>query len=136
MADVDGWEEQFIRKYASKAKQARYLSMLKGPKHRRKFLECLNHTFEYDPRWAIALPDADQSESGLLQLLRARYVADTCHIMADGNDSDGRSLRLELGIQELHRNWWGTVVICPPVPIAIYKPEVPGQPVLLERRAT
>ena len=134
MADVGYWEEQFIRMYAAKAKQVRYLSLLKGPKHRRKFLECLNHTFDFDSKWAVTLAHDDQSEPGLLRLLRTRHVAETCFVMADGNSSDRCELRLEVGIHELCRNWWGTVIICPPIPIAVYKPEVPGQPVLLERR--
>ena len=136
MAEASYWEQQFVRKYAARAKQARYLSLLKGKTSRRKFLECLNHTFDFDSRWAVELAHAEHFEPGLLRLLRARQVAETCYVMADGRESDGRELPLELGIHELCTNWFGTVLICPPIPIAVYRCEVPGPPVLLERRAT
>jgi hypothetical protein len=65
-------------------------------------------------------------------LLRHRYVNGTCYLIADGNHLDGSELRLEVGVEELIGNHWGAILICPPKPIALYKPEDIGEWLLLE----
>jgi hypothetical protein len=119
-----------------KSKRDRYLQFLKGPKHRSKVLERLNHAFDYDPACATILSTAERSQEGLLGLLRRHYVADTCYLMADGNNHDGHSVRLEVGVEKLVGNHWGAILICPPKPIAVYKAEDVGEWVLLEQKAT
>jgi hypothetical protein len=107
MAEVAFWEQQLVDKFVIKAKRERYLRFLKGPKHRKKILQRLNHAFDYDPKCAIAISSADRNKQGLLMLLRDRYVKDTRYLIADGNHFDGRELRLEVGIDELIGNHWG-----------------------------
>ena len=135
MADVSPWERHLIDRFVLRSKRERYLELLKGPKHRQKILERLNHAFDYDPAYATLLDAACKTEQGLRDLLRRRHVADTCWLMADGNAHDGHELRLEHGITELLRNHWGAVLLCPPKPIAVYKTEDPADVFLLERPA-
>jgi len=133
MAEVAYWERLLVEKFVIKSKRERYLEFLKGPKNRKKILERLNHAFDYDPKCSIAISASDRSKQGLFMLLRGRYVADTCFFIADGNGRDGHELRLEDGIDELTGNHWGAILICPPKPIAVYKPENVGEWHLLEQ---
>jgi hypothetical protein len=132
MAEAALWEQRYIERFVHKSKRERYLHLLKGPKHRKKLLDRLNHAFEYDPRNATSLGGAERTSAGLTALLRRLYVADTCYLVADGNPNDGKELRLEAGVEVLLGNHWGAILICPPKPIGVYKAEDIGELVLLE----
>ncbi len=55
MAEVSLWEQAFVRAYIVAEKRDRYLAFLKGRKHRRKILDRLNHSLDYDERYATPL---------------------------------------------------------------------------------
>lgn len=131
MADVHGFERSFVEIFIRKEKQDRYLSFLKGPKHRQNILERFNHKLDYKPSLAQQLPPAARNKQYLMEYLRSLYVNGTCHFMADGNELDGQNLRLERAVEELLDNCWGALIICPPKPIVIYKEEDPGQLLIL-----
>ena len=124
MADVDFWERRFVEAYVERSTRDRYLGMLKGPKHRRKLLDRLNHNpgFDFSKARDLGSVDAD----GLVALLGRLRVERTGFLMADGSELDGRELRVELAVQELMRTPWGAVLICPPKPVAVYREESPG----------
>jgi hypothetical protein len=136
MAEVAPWEKQFVHEYIVPEKRDRYLTKLKGPKHRQEILNRLNHLLDYRPETATLLSPQQRTTTGVLDLLRQHYVADTCHIMADGNPHDGRELRIELAVEELLGNAFGFIMICPPVPIAVYKQEDIGEMFLLRPTKT
>ncbi|MBI3828808.1 MAG: hypothetical protein HY291_04785 [Planctomycetes bacterium] len=138
MAEVAYWEKLFVEAYIVKSKRERYLAFLKGRKHRKKILERLNHSLDYDESKACLLDAPYRAVDSLISLLRRHYVADTCYLVADGNRFDGRELRLELAVPELLQNSWGALIICPlqgkqllGTPIAVYKEEDPGDVILL-----
>ena len=133
MADVSHWERLFIRAYIVSAKQERYINFLKGPKHRQKILERLNHSLDYDAQHAKTLDAKYNTPIALVEYLLGRGVDHTtCCLMADGNASDGVSMRLDRAVPELLDNHWGALIICPPVPIAVYKAEGIADLVLLD----
>jgi len=136
MADVAHWERQFVEKYIDPSKVDRYLMKLKGRKHRAEITDRLNHALDYRPEFARLIPSSERNQDMLLELLRKKRTADTCYIMADGNENDGRELRLELAIEELLGNAFGMVLICPPIPIALYKEEDIGDMLLLSPKRT
>src|SRR5262245_47354715 len=126
MADVSYWERRFVEEYIASAKQDRYLFFLKGRKHRAKLLERMNHTLDFDRSKAAEIATSDRNRECLLRLLSHNHVHATCYFMADGNESDGRELRIERAVDEMLANHWGAVLICPPKPIALYKEEDVG----------
>ncbi len=132
MADVSHWERAFVNSYVVASKRDRYLSFLNGPKHRQKILDRLNHSLDYVQRFATTLESRFKTADALMQLLAGRGVdPNWCSIMADGNPSDGTSMRLDRAVPELLDNHWGAVIICPPKPIAVYKSEDIGDLILL-----
>lgn len=133
MADVSYWENAFVRSYIVEEKRDRYLAFLKGRKHRRKVLERLNHSLDYDDRLAQSLDNCYSFPDALIEFLLGRGVDHTnCYFMADGNPADGRAMRLDRAVPELLGNHWGGLIICPPKPIAVYKREDIGDLILLE----
>lgn len=135
MADVHPWERSFVERFICNERRDRYLTFLKSRKHRGKLLDRLNHSLDYDPALAKELPSGSRTDAGLTTVLRSLHVADTCHLVADGNEFDGRELRLERGVAELLANFLGAVLICPPKPIAVYKEEDPGRLLLLSEES-
>ena len=125
------WEEKFVRAYVVKSKRERYLSHLKSSKHRPKILNRLNHALDYDSRLATNLAKSHRTDQSLIDLLTVRGVSGNCFLMADDQKLDGAELSLEEGVSELTICYDGAVLICPPKPIALYKPEDIGFLILL-----
>jgi hypothetical protein len=123
VAEASEWEKRFVRRYIHKPRQERYLAFIDDEKRRPKILNRLSHTLDYDDRKATDLDKQQQTSDGLLSLLRAQNVSPTCYFMADSNDLDGSEFDLETGVDELLFSEFGAVLICPPKPIALYKPE-------------
>ncbi|MEO0557333.1 MAG: hypothetical protein AAF170_04025 [Bacteroidota bacterium] len=124
MAEVAPWERRFVELYVDRTAQDRALSLLKGRKHRTKWLNQLNHSPAFNFSKARDLGPTDAQ--GLLSLLASLYVHPTGYLIADASTLDGKELRIELAVEELLRTRWGAVLICPPKPIAIYREESPG----------
>ncbi len=132
MAEVAWWEKRFVDEYILPEKRDRYLIKLKGPKHRAEILDRLNHVLDYRPERATRLSAHQRTRTALLELLCHHRVANTRYVMADASSVDGRELRLELAVDELLGHSWGFMLICPPVPIAVYKQEDIGEMFLLQ----
>jgi hypothetical protein len=47
MADISRWEQQFVSMFVIESKRERYLTKLKGRKHRKQILDLLNHSLDY-----------------------------------------------------------------------------------------
>lgn len=131
MADVAFWERMLVELYIVPASRDRYLSFLKGRKHRKKLLDRLNHNLDIDQAVSVQIPASDRNAAALTDVLRRNHVSSTCFLMADGSAADGRELRVELAIDEFLNNHWGAVLICPPKPIVLYKEKDIGRLYLL-----
>ncbi len=134
MSSINCWEEKFIKAFALKEKRERYLSFLKGHKHRKKFLETLNHNFSYNPKKAKTLDNTYKSSEKLEKLIRKVSSTSTCHLLADSSEMDGKELRVSIAINEFLGNYWGSVLIFDN--FAIYKPEDPEEMMLLSEENT
>jgi hypothetical protein len=117
MADVAYWEASFVRRFVVKEKQDRYLTLLKGRKHRKKITDRINHQLDYDAERATLLAPRYKNPDELVSLLRSHHVEPTCFLIADGSEYDGHELRLELGVEKALESCWGVVIICPPEPL-------------------
>ena len=134
-SDFALWQERFVRRYIVKARRKRYLMLLRDRKTRRKILERLNHTLDYDESKARVLTAAEREPDTLLSFLQGRGVDEVGHVTSDGGDADGATLPLREALTAVLDNSWGAVLICPPIPIALYKEEDIGRLILLDDRA-
>lgn len=131
MAEINYWERLFVEHYIVLQKKDFYLTKLKGRKHRREILERLNHSLDYRQEAATTLSPQCRTSEAILDLLQHYRVADTCHIMAYGNSFDRREIRIEMAIDEMLGSVLGFIMICPPIPIAVYKAGDVGDLLLL-----
>jgi hypothetical protein len=123
-------EEAIIRSFFLPTKRDRYISLLSGPR-REKALNELNHLKHLDPRYCTELP----SNADVLRELRARGAPDTCYVLADMPDLDGREMTLAQVLEEIASgNDLGVLVGCIPNNLAHYHGEYGERRVLLERR--
>jgi hypothetical protein len=134
MATISHLEQCFVETYIVAERRQRYLTFLKGRKHRQKILERLNHSLDYDKSKAQRLDASFGTVNAIIPLLRSYYaLEDSCHLMADGNPYDGGTFSLKFAVSELVSNRWGALIICPTPGsvIALYMKEDPGGFILL-----
>jgi hypothetical protein len=130
---MDEPEAAFVNAFIVREKRRRYLDLLAGPK-RRKILRRINHVLDVDYRYATVVPSHQRFAAPLLGLLRQRGAGLNCHVMADGSDFDGTSMRLEDALEELSGEFDdGVVLDCIPGHLALYKREGSGGCFILER---
>jgi hypothetical protein len=105
---------------------------LRGRKHRKEINDRLNHSLDYRNVLATAIPPGQRTRKRILEMLKAERVADSCHVMADGNENDGKEPAIEHAVDELFGTAFEIVLICPPIPMALYKEEAIGDMLLLK----
>lgn len=99
------------------------MQFLASPKRRREILNRFNHALEFDPKFATPVPKELCTAERLMQLLRQRGAAETCHVMADSLDIDGEDLPLREALAQLIAHDFGSVLCCLPGRLAFHKAE-------------
>ena len=121
--EIDEQEAAFVKGFAAKEKQERYLHLLAGPKRRRDILDRLNHTLDFDPRYAALIPQELRTAAEMTRQLRERGAGAICHVIADTLDADGRDSPLPDALTEVITHDFGSVLCCLPGRLAFYQPE-------------
>ncbi len=132
MTNASDWEQRFVKRYIDKRRRDRYPTFLTNEKRRRKILNRLCHSLDYDETRATLPEKHDQTFDRVLELVREQGVSSVCYLMAYSSDLDGSDFELETAVKELLFSSSGAVLICPPKPIALYKPEDIGILILLK----
>lgn len=124
-------EPLFVRTFVAKARRDRYASLLASPKRRREILDRLNHFgFDVDPRFVSPIA----AGADLLALLRGKGAPARCRVVADSCALDGQDVALDRALADLDGCSFGHLLLCIPDRLALLRPEVPGECVLIERR--
>ncbi len=123
MSDQRTWEKRFVNAFVRNIRRPRYKTCLPDETMRSGVLERLNHSNDFDPDHMTRLEGQSASVDGLQALLAAEGVAELCWLMSDDDALDGQNCSVTEGTQLVASANWGTVMICPPRPIAIYRPE-------------
>lgn len=124
-------EEATIRAFICPAKRKRWLEQLGSERRRRrKFLNRLNHCWDFDDRYAKLLP----SNADVAAILKARGAPATCYVLSDTKYLDGREMPLEKAITDAELAGWGTIISCLPGSLAYYYGEIGECRLLLERK--
>src|SRR5688572_24879245 len=88
-------EEATIRAFIRPAKRARWLEKLASSKHRKSFLDQLNHCRDIDDRYAKPLPAGTNAVSEL----KSRGALADCHVTSNIEVIDGQDLPLCAAIE-------------------------------------
>lgn len=94
-------EKELIKAFITPTKSQRYLDFVSKPKTRQKFLRELAHFKSLDPRYAKAV---HVSPAGLAALLKQKGVPDTCWVISENREIDGKSMPTSNALAELGRD--------------------------------
>ena len=122
-------EEAMIRAFIAPEHQGRWLTRLASAKHRRAFLDRLNHCPDIDDCRASPLP----SSADIVAVPRSRGAPASCYVTSDIATIDGRELPLSEVIAEAESGGFDTLVSCIPGRLGYYFDESGSRRLLLER---
>ena len=109
---MNSHEEQFARSFIVPEKRSRYLTLLESKRGRSKLLSGFNHCSDLDPRFATLIPSNQQSATSIESLLRRKGAPDTCYVMSDNRDIEGREMSLSDALLETVGMDAGTLISC------------------------
>jgi hypothetical protein len=128
-------EEQLVRTFIAKAKQARMLELLSNPRRRSKATNSLHHFRDLDSRWVVAVEPAEHCPARLRELLVSRGAIDECYLVSANRDLDQRRMPLALALERVVGRGMGTLISCVPGKLGYFEGEGPSYRCILERRA-
>ncbi len=126
-------EVEFARNFIVPEKRARYLSLLESTSGREKIVNGFNHCRDLDPRFATRVPDNQSSVGSIYVILRQKGAPDSCYVMSDNPDIDGRELPLAEALSKTVGMDTGTLVSCIPGKLAYFEMEGFDGRYILER---
>jgi hypothetical protein len=130
---MNSHEEQFARCFIVPRKRARYLTLLESKRGRAKLLNGFNHCRDLDPRFAKEIPTGQQSADSIEALLRRKGAPDTCYVISDNRDIDGKEMSLPDALLETVGMDVGTLISCVPGKLAYFELEAFDGRYILER---
>src|ERR1043166_4396112 len=130
---MNSHEEQFARSFIIAKKRDRYLALLESKRGRAKLLDGFNHCHDLDPRYATLIPPNQQSDSSIESLLRRKGAPETCYVMSDNRDIDGREMSLSDALTETVGMGAGTFISCLPGKLGYFELVVLSERYILER---
>ncbi len=116
-------EQEFARNFIVPEKRARYLSLLESKSGRKKILNGFNHCCDLDPRFAHRIPSNQSSAASIEHILRQKGAPDTCYVMSDNPNIDGREMPLTEALSKIVGMDAGTLVSCVPGKLAYFEME-------------
>jgi hypothetical protein len=125
-------EESTIRAFIAPHRRPRWLMSLGSAKRRQRFLDCLNHCADLDPRYARPLP----SNANVVGLLQSYGAPQTCYVLSNTAALDGREMPLDEAVEGAAMGGWGTIISCIPGRLAYYYDECGARRFLLVRPET
>jgi hypothetical protein len=109
-------EEATIRAFIAAPRRTRWLQKLASSKHRKSFLDRLNHCRDIDDRYASAL----RSSTDAVAVLQSRGAPASCYVISDIAAIDGRELPLAEAVDQAEAGGFGTLSCCIPGRLAYY----------------
>lgn len=123
--DRNYWEAKFVDAFVLKSKRSRYKKLLRDPRKRFKILDRLNHNADLDFSHGVELAGRETLPALLIQKLSTYDIDDQCWLISDDSNLDCKLLPTREAAELTVEADWGTIMICPPNPIAVYRAEAP-----------
>jgi len=116
-------EYEFARNFILPEKRTRYLSLLESKSGRKKIVNGFNHCRDLDPRFTSRIPGNQSSAESIKAMLRQKGAPDSCYVMSDNPDIDGREMPLTEALSKTVGMDAGTLVSCIPGKLAYFEME-------------
>lgn len=125
MSDQDQryWEKRFVDAFVVNIRRPRYKTCLPMENDRWKVLDRLNHCNDFDPKLMTELKGGETQPDRLEEILVDMGASGDCWLMSASDALDGRHCPISEGASLVAGADNGTVMICPPRPVALYRPE-------------
>jgi len=127
-------EETLISTFVNPAKRKHLIEILANPKRRHRATVTLAHFTEFDPSAVVPLDTAAQEPAAIESALRIRGAGDTCHVISENRDIDGKHLPLKVALEKVVGHGLGTLLSCVPGELAYYEGTSPSDRCILARR--
>jgi hypothetical protein len=124
-------ESAAIKAFVVREKRERLLGFLAKPKTRKRFVQELNHFRLFDHRFAApvswqidpSLKLWDRHVHGIANIcrkLQSKGAGNTCWVMSDNEELDGRELDLEWVLEKAIDGQTSTILSCIPGKLALF----------------
>jgi len=129
-------EEALIRAFVAKPKRERLIEFLSSQRHRHKAIATLAHFHDLDPRFVVKLPPHQHDPESVRDALRRRGAGDTCHVISENSELDGKRILLEVALEQVIGRGYGTLLSCVPGTLGYFEGEDAKVRCILSRRAS
>jgi hypothetical protein len=120
-------EQAFVESFVQRERRERTLLCLANPKKRRKFLEWLmDHADNILMRECIkSIKPSQQHPDPIYAILRSLGAPDTCHLISEHSNFDGKEMELLAALKEIIGNGdgMGSVISCLPGRLGYFEGE-------------
>jgi hypothetical protein len=126
-------ETAFIKSFVLPDKQSRWLELLSKVKRRHIFLHRLADDRDFDGKFKVELKPSQQNPEDVERILKQCGAPQTCHVISESSEVDGKDLPLRKAIEEVLGYGMGSVISCIPGQLAYYEGEMPSDRFVLKK---
>jgi hypothetical protein len=105
------------------SRQSRYLELLAKPRRRKDITRTLAHFKHIDVRYAFKIPAGSHLAPGILALLKAKGAPESCFVLSESSEIDGKELKLGEALNFVFGRGIGTFISCIPGRLAYFEDE-------------
>jgi hypothetical protein len=118
-------EQAFVESFVQSTRRERVLFCLASPKKRRKFVREFAHHGMYilAPECLRSIKPSEQNPDSIYAFLRGLRAPDTCHLISEDSNLDGKELELLAALKQIIGCGMGTVISCLPGRLGYFEGE-------------
>ena len=118
-------EQAFVESFMQRDRQERILLCLSNRKKRGKFVSELAHhgTYFLAPECLRSIKPSQQHPDSIFVILRGLGAPDTCHLISESTNFDGKEMELLAALKQIVGYGMGTVISCLPGRLGYFEGE-------------
>jgi len=119
-------EEAFVESFVQSAKRERVRVGLANPKKRRRFVNEFAHrgTYILASECFRSIKPNQQHPDSIYSILRGLGAPDTCYLISEDSNIDGREMELLAALKQIVGYGMGTVISCVPGRLGYFEGEL------------
>jgi hypothetical protein len=119
-------EQEFVESFVQSARRERVRLELANPKKRRKFVDEFAHhgTYILAPECLRSMKPNQQHPDSIYAILRGLGAPDTCYLISEDRNFDGKEMGLLLALKEIVGGGMGTMISCLPGRLGYFEGEL------------
>lgn len=122
-----------IESFIQQSKRQRWLELMRSDKGRNKLRSALAHFADFDPGTIVPISPNQQHPRSIHRLLTDSGAPRICSLISENANWDGLDMELDIALQEIVGNGFGTIVNCIPGKLAYFEGEGPKRRFILKK---